>query len=624
MLGQERMFYSVLQAAACLCSFTFRNLRGSFWLAQLLKEINMAVTDLEKPVEMFFQAPSQVGTQSASQGLTSSFSSLAPALGAIAPLVGIFNSFIGNLRSNAANERQERNAAFNQQQANWAAQDADWKNWESRIVNPYYSDFTNALKKLSGSIPGSGDAIKEALLKGESIDSQSGLPTRLVQAKQLLDSYTSKLQEETERITHGALQPGSTYRDANGNPMTKDQFVQLRTAGIREVIDEQKKILSEFMSKAETASKSFQSNTGNQSLASAPTQTTPTYTHAGADVKLNPNDPSNIGSTVQTSQPAGGQGTQQNFLQRLMQMLGIGGAPGGAGGGAGNAAQGAGQSVGNNNWLSKLFQGAGMGAGNSMDLNPALGGVVGAGLGQIGSAAGNLIGGSFPGQGSQQPGQQQPGYPQQPGGFSNQNFFNGMGINTGDESQNNPLKQLFEMFGIQNPGQAGLGAGILGIGGLLDKDVKLPDFWEDRGVKDLANWGKSASHPMDPNVDVAIQRSMDIQNEQQLRNLRDVYKNARPGGDYLNDSAYQRDLDNLNRKMALNTADAKAGSQLASNQQNIGILSNLAEGSVGQGRIQGLLDTQKQTKKNKLFGDLGSAFIQGSMKPPTTNVQVNR
>ena len=286
------------------------------------------------------------------------------------------------------------------------------------------------------------------------------------------------------------------------------------------------------------------------------------------------------------------------------------------------------QGPGNYNMLAQAGQGAGIGAGNSMGLNPALGGVVGAGLGQIGSAFGNLFGGGMPGFGAQsQQGGNQQGYqpPQQPGGFSNQNYFNGMpsGVNTGDAQQSNPLNDLFASFGIQNPAQAGLGAGILGFGSALNKDVKLPDFWEDRGVKDLASWGDSASHPMDPNVQTAMQNTLNIQNEQQLRNLRDVYKNARPGGDYLNDSAYQRDLSNLQRNMAFQGADAMSQAQFKSNDQQIGIKSNLAEGSVGQGRIQGLLDTQKQTNQNKLFGDLGSAFIQGSMqKPPTTNTQI--
>lgn len=186
-------------------------------------------------------------------------------------------------------------------------------------------------------------------------------------------------------------------------------------------------------------------------------------------------------------------------------------------------------------------------------------------------------------------------------------------------AQNNPLSQLLQMFGIQNPAQAGLGAGILGIGQLLNKDVNLPDFWQDRGVQDLYNFGNQAQHPMDPNVEAAMQRTLDIQNEQQLRNLRDVYKNARPGGDYLNDSAYQRDLANLQRKTSLNNADAMAQAQFKSNDQQIGVKSNLAEGSVGQGRAQALLDTQKNTNQNKLFGDLGSAFITGSMQKPTNN-----
>lgn len=303
---------------------------------------------------------------------------------------------------------------------------------------------------------------------------------------------------------------------------------------------------------------------------------------------------------------------------------------------------------------SQGLQGMAQGAMGNAGVNPLLSGVAGAGIGQIGNALGNMTGtsnggnlpGQNPGQGSTTSTSNTTGSNNLSnytfnngnslGGGSAFDFFNGQqppnnqppgsqtGVSTGGGSASNPpqqdvISQLMSMFGIQNPGQAGVGAGLLGLGQVLDKDIKLPEFWDDRGVKALDAWNQTANHPLDPNVDASIQRTLDIQNEQRLRNLRDVYKNARPGGDYLNDSAYQRDLENLNRSMATQGADAKAGAQLQSNAQNIGIMSNLAEGSVGQGWGQAALDSVKQGQQNKLFGDLGSAFLTGSLQKPATN-----
>lgn len=380
-----------------------------------------------------------------------------------------------------------------------------------------------------------------------------------------------------------------------------------------------------------------------------------------------------------STQPLSNLPSQQQFLQQLFQMFGLGN------GGAASALQGAGTAAG--------------GGG-------ALGGLVGAGLGQVGGALDGLFGGQSSSQGGSSSNTNtnnnvvsptatstntntiSPSFtggsntntinPSFTGG-SNTNtinvapatvpnqtnsnnlantyqFNNGGGFQTpangmlggsfGQDPNNpdpnafsfgnqtpppatnqqagatpsNPLTELLKMFGIENPAQAGLGAGILGVGQLLNKDVNLPDFWSDRGVQDLYNFGNSAQHPMDPNVEAAMQRTLDIQNEQQMRNLRDVYKNARPGGDYLNDSAYQRDLANLQRNTQVNNADAMAGAQFKSNDQQIGVKSNLAEGSVGQGRLQGLMDAQKNANTQKLFGDLGSAAITGSFQKPT-NIQ---
>ena len=173
------------------------------------------------------------------------------------------------------------------------------------------------------------------------------------------------------------------------------------------------------------------------------------------------------------------------------------------------------------------------------------------------------------------------------------------------------------LFGGFNPGMTGAGLGIMGLGHLLQPKVNMPDFQSMPQIQQLSNWQNSASHPLDPNVAQSIQNTLDIQNEQQLRNLRDVYKNLRPGTDYTTDSNYQRDLANLNRQMSMTGADAMAGAQLQSNQQQLGNLTNMAQLGVGQGMGEAAMKGQKAQQQNQMFGDIGSMFLQRGLGMPS-------
>lgn len=170
---------------------------------------------------------------------------------------------------------------------------------------------------------------------------------------------------------------------------------------------------------------------------------------------------------------------------------------------------------------------------------------------------------------------------------------------------------LNHIFKNPSSGMAGLGA--LGIGQLLNRPQKSPDFMNNPQVQALNNWSQTANHPMDPNVAQAMQNTLGIQNEQQLRNLRDVYKNLRPGTDYTTDSNYQRDLANLNRGIATQNADAMAGAQFTSNQQNLGNMTNMAQLGVGQQMYGDAQKAQRQQQQNQMFGDIGSMFLQNGL-----------
>lgn len=159
------------------------------------------------------------------------------------------------------------------------------------------------------------------------------------------------------------------------------------------------------------------------------------------------------------------------------------------------------------------------------------------------------------------------------------------------------------------------GLGAMGLGQLLSPKVNAPDFSSMKSVQNLQNFN-SSPHQLDPAVQQSIQDSMNIQNEQQLRNLRDVYKNARPGTDYTTDSAYQRDLANLNHSMSQNTSDAMANASLASNQQQLGNLTNIAGLDVGKSMAEYGQKAAEKQNFNQAFGNVGSMFLQKGIGMP--------
>lgn len=181
----------------------------------------------------------------------------------------------------------------------------------------------------------------------------------------------------------------------------------------------------------------------------------------------------------------------------------------------------------------------------------------------------------------------------------------------GAQGGGNFLNSIFK-----NPGAGATGLGIMGLGQTMNKPAKFPDFNQDPAVQQLMGWQNSASHPLDPNVQASVQNSLNIQNEQRLRNLRDVYKNLRPGTDYTTDSNYQRDLGNLNRSISMDNADAMASQQFKSNEQQLGNLTNMAQLGVGSRMGQAAIDAEGRNQQNELFGNLGNLFLQQGIGQP--------
>lgn len=194
------------------------------------------------------------------------------------------------------------------------------------------------------------------------------------------------------------------------------------------------------------------------------------------------------------------------------------------------------------------------------------------------------------------------------GGFLGNMFGGGGGGNAaaGAASKGNGM----------NPGMMGLGLGAMGLGQALSPKLQTPNFGGMQSVQNLQNWNNT-SHPLDPNVAQSIQNSMNLQNEQQRRALRDTYKNARPGTDYTTDSAYQRDNALLERSMALNSGDALANAQLSSNQQQLGNMTNLANLDVGGAEQQYAQQAAQKQNFNNMFGNIGSLFLQKGLGMPS-------
>jgi hypothetical protein len=245
------------------------------------------------------------------------------------------------------------------------------------------------------------------------------------------------------------------------------------------------------------------------------------------------------------------------------------------------------------NWLTNIFQGLGNLAGGA---GKSIGSLFGGGGGSGASNMMSALGGTNQFMGG--------------GGNKSQSYSPMTSMAQGGQG-GGFLNSIFK-----NPAAGVGGLGVMGLGQLMNKPTKMPDFGSNPAVQQLQGWSSQANHPMDPNVQAAMQHTLDIQNEQQLRNLRDVYKNLRPGTDYTTDSAYQRDLANLNRSIAQNNADAMAGQQFNSNQQQLGNLTNMAQLQVGQQMGQAGIDAQRQQQQNEMFGNIGSMLLQQGIGQP--------
>lgn len=118
-----------------------------------------------------------------------------------------------------------------------------------------------------------------------------------------------------------------------------------------------------------------------------------------------------------------------------------------------------------------------------------------------------------------------------------------------------------------------LGAGIMGASQLI-KSPQVPEL--PQSVMDFQNMARQGN-PLQNQVSAALSQQLgqtqqdasqdeidaltrQYQNSQddEVRNLQSLYRSARPGTDYINDSTYQRDLSKINDRYATMRADSVA------------------------------------------------------------------
>ena len=295
------------------------------------------------------------------------------------------------------------------------------------------------------------------------------------------------------------------------------------------------------------------------------------------------------------------------------------------------------------NWLSQLFQGIGNAAGGA---GKAIGGALQSGgnflspIIQQGMKLGQGMGSTM---GMFNTGKQAPGISvpkmqsfsspmTQPGtSLMNQSGFGSLGINSQMPSIRNKLMNfqtpsmpgttskaeapmggdndwMSQMFKGVNLPQLGIGAGINLAGNIMAPKVQTPNIQNSANYQALQNFKGGLA----PGMEDAINRNLDIEQQASEKQLRDVYKNARPGTDYTTDSTYQRDLANLQRSNQMNRADAiaQAGNQYATTEQSR--LAELASADIAQIMLETGMSYKEAEQFKQSFSNIGSQFISNA------------
>lgn len=247
-----------------------------------------------------------------------------------------------------------------------------------------------------------------------------------------------------------------------------------------------------------------------------------------------------------------------------------------------------------------------------------------------GGSASQLMNSFMPKGQPQKPMSPQPNRMSSPGGRLPMNTMppTGAGFSGGVDAE--PAAKGHGIMDLFKNNQVLQGLGVMGAGQLFGGNPKKPDF-NTPDVQRYQNMPLNNFRTLDPNVEALINRNVDVQQDQQSKQLRDVYKNVRPGTDYTTDSAYQRDLANLQRSQTLNRSDALAGAQFQSNQQDLQLnqqelsrASELAQLSVSEIMLETGMDYAEAQQIKEMFGKVGGMFVSKGLGLDSFDVDKNK
>lgn len=180
-----------------------------------------------------------------------------------------------------------------------------------------------------------------------------------------------------------------------------------------------------------------------------------------------------------------------------------------------------------------------------------------------------------------------------------------------DNADASPASKGFNLMDIFKGGAGKVlgGAGVMGLGQMFGGSPKHADF----NTQAMQNYQNYNTGKLPSNVEDMINRTSQINEDQATKQLRDVYKNARPGTDYTTDSAYQRDLANLQRTQTLNRSDAQAQALMGFSQQELSRAQDLAQKSIEEIMFNTGMDAQEAQSIKEMFGNVGGAMISSGL-----------
>jgi len=180
---------------------------------------------------------------------------------------------------------------------------------------------------------------------------------------------------------------------------------------------------------------------------------------------------------------------------------------------------------------------------------------------------------------------------------------------------NSWLSQLFP--GGTASGIAGLA--IPAIGNMFAPEVKeLPEFNSLSSVQAMQNFRPGNS--MSPEYRTMLQHETDRMKDQKVKELQALYRNARPGTDYLTDTNYQSDLSRINRETEEVMADNLARAEGQFSQQEQERLSQLANLDIYSIMAQTGLSAQEADNFKQMFSDVGNMFLTNATRQPETDL----